>query len=203
MIMIIFIRFGWNLMKNAQGVVFRKSWNWKFTKCTEWSQTKLKESGIKSTLQICTVVPWVPNFIRFALRSAVFEIFCIISFPLTPMLKFQSAIKCLIFWQITKISITLYSPYILAKIPDVAHIPFFYPTGSKLSLFSQRFLRYGVIFKIAIFVHETWPLAEMPDVAHIPSFYPRGSKLSLFLLYGQRFSRYGLIFKFAIFGHET
>ena len=94
----------------------------------------------------------------------------------------------------------------LPKVPEVAHLLSFYPSGSKLSLFYlywQRFLRDGPIFKLAIFGHETWPLPIVPDVAHIPSFYPRGSKLSLFLLYGEWLSRYGLIFKIAMFGHVT
>ncbi len=48
---------------------------------------------------ICTIGHWVPNFIfvRFALRSAAFEIFNILGFPLTPILKFQSATKFLNF----------------------------------------------------------------------------------------------------------
>ena len=50
-----------------------------------------------------------PNF-RFALRSAVFKILHAFTiFPLTPMLKFQSATKFLISWQIAKAFITLYS----------------------------------------------------------------------------------------------
>ena len=80
------------------------------------------------------------------------------------------------------------------------------PGGTKLSLLSlyeQRFLRYGPIFKIAIFGHETWSLPNVPEVAHIASFYNKGSKLSLFSLYGQQFPRYGQIFKIAIFGHKT
>ena len=45
-------------------------------------------------------------FVRFALRSAVFEIFRNLGFQLTLMLKLQF----FIFGQITKIAITLYSP---------------------------------------------------------------------------------------------
>ena len=48
-------------------------------------------------------------FVSFTLRSAIFEIFHILGFLLTPMLKFQSATKFLIFWQIAKISI-IYIP---------------------------------------------------------------------------------------------
>ncbi len=54
--------------------------------------------------------PEAQIFVRFALRSAVFEIFHNLGFPMTPMLKFRSATKFLIFCQIAKISTTLYSP---------------------------------------------------------------------------------------------
>ena len=48
--------------------------------------------AVKSTLYICPVVPWVPNFFPFALRSAVFEIFYIlVFFPIDSHVKFQSA----------------------------------------------------------------------------------------------------------------
>ncbi len=89
---------------------------------------------------------------------------------------------------------------------EVAHIPSFYPKGSKLSLFllyGQWFPRYGPIFKIAIFGHETWLFAKVPEVAHIILSNPGGQNCALFLLYGQQFPRYGPIFKIAIFGHET
>ena len=43
-------------------------------------------------------------------QLAVFEIFGMLGFPLTPMLKFKSDTKLFIFWQIAKISITLHSP---------------------------------------------------------------------------------------------
>ena len=60
---ILTIRFRWNGMKTVGAVGF---WNLNIgnfaAKCTEWPQTKLKESGMKSTLPMCTVVPRVPNF---------------------------------------------------------------------------------------------------------------------------------------------
>ena len=70
----------------------------------------------------------------------------------------------------------------MCKVPEVAHISFFYPKGVKLSsilLYGQRFLRYGPIFKIAIFGHETWQVANIPEVAHKPSFYPKGVEIAL------------------------
>ena len=54
-----------NLMKTVERVVFRKSWNRKCCKVHRMTQTKLKESGIKSTLHMCTVVHRVPNFRPF------------------------------------------------------------------------------------------------------------------------------------------
>ena len=66
----------------------------------------------------------------------------------------------------------------VAKVPEVAHIQSFYPSGSKLKLFllyGQWFPAVGQIFKIAIVEHETWKVAKVPEFAHIPSFYSRGS----------------------------
>ena len=68
-----------------------------FAKCTELPQTKLKESGITSTLNICTVVPRVPNFSPFHSTASCFQnIAHFRIYPLTPMLKFQSITNFLI-----------------------------------------------------------------------------------------------------------
>ncbi len=88
--------------------------------------------------------------------------------------------------------------------PEVAHIHYFYPRGSKLglcSLYRQRFPRYGPIFKLAIFGHETGQLEKNFQKLHILAFYiwGWGSKLSLFSLYGQRFLRHGPICKIPIY----
>ena len=96
----------------------------------------------------------------------------------------------------------------LTKDPEVAHIISFYPSGSKLSLFSlygQRFSRYRPIFKLAIFEHETWPLARVPEVAHILFFYPMRSKLSVFFALRTAVSEIRADFhnNIVIFGHET
>ncbi len=51
----------------------------------------MKESGIKNTLPMCTVVPWVTNFCPFRSTISRFQdIAHFRIFPLTPMLKFQS-----------------------------------------------------------------------------------------------------------------
>ncbi len=82
----------------------------------------------------------------------------------------------------------------VAKVPEVAHIPSFYPKGSKLFLlYGQRFPRYRPIFMIAIFGHETLQVAkvlEHVESARIISFWPKGKKLSLFSLYGQRLNSF-------------
>ncbi len=73
-----------------------------FAKCTEWPQTKLKESGIKSSLHVCTVVPRVPNFRPFRSTISHFQDLTYFRiFPLTPMLKFHFYFF-LFFWQIAK-----------------------------------------------------------------------------------------------------
>ena len=58
---------------------------------------------------------------------------------------------------IFKIAIFGHETWQVAKVPEVAHIPSFYPRGSKLSLlllYWQQFLRCGPKFH-AIFGHET------------------------------------------------
>ncbi len=65
-----------------------------FAQCSKWPQTKLKESGSKSTLHMCTVGPQVPNFPPFCSTISRFrDISHFRIFPLTPMLKFHSATK--------------------------------------------------------------------------------------------------------------
>ncbi len=83
-----------------------------FEKCTEWPQTKLKESGVKGTCTppMCTVVPRVPNFRPFGSTVIRFQDIAQFGiFLLTPVLKFQSAIKCLHFGRSPIYTITFYS----------------------------------------------------------------------------------------------
>ncbi len=97
-------------MKTVE-VVFRKLWNRKF--CKVHRMTPHQTQGIgheKYPTYVHCSTPDSQIFVHFALRLAVFEIFHILGLPLTPMLKFQSAKFFFIFWQIAKISITLYSP---------------------------------------------------------------------------------------------
>ncbi len=60
--------------------------------------TKLKESGINSTLHMCTVVHRVPNVYPIHSTISRFQdIAHFTIFPMTPLLKFQSATKYLTF----------------------------------------------------------------------------------------------------------
>ncbi len=58
-----------NQMKIGRSTVLKNCKIGNFSKGTEWPQTKFKESGIKSTLPMCTVVHWVPHFRPF--RSTI------------------------------------------------------------------------------------------------------------------------------------
>ena len=157
-----------------------------FQNCHIWAWNL----AIGQSSRSCTCTRFLPQGVKleliFALRAVVSEM----------LANFQIAI----------FHVFRHEAWPLAKVPEVVHILFFYPRGSKLNLFSfyrQWFLRYGPIFKIAIL--GMMKLGQSPEVAHILSFYPRGSKVSLFSLYGQRFLRswrYRTIFKIAIFGHD-
>ncbi len=107
---ILTIKFGWNQMKIGRGVVsFENSKIGNFAKCTEWPQTKLKESDIKGTLHMCTVALRLPNFRPFRFTISRFQdIAHFTIFPFTPMLKFQSATK---FFGRSAKHLWLYFPY--------------------------------------------------------------------------------------------
>ncbi len=107
---------------------------------------------------------------------------------------------------IFKIAIFGHETWQVAKVPEVAHIPSFYPQGVEIEVIcAQRAAVSEIRGNLQNCHIWAWNFAsgQNPELAHIPSFYPRGSKLSLFLLYGQRFPRYGQFFYIAIFGHET
>ena len=73
-------------------------------------QTKLKLTGIKSTLPICTVVARVPNFRPFHSTISRFQDIAHFSiFPLIHMLKFQSAIEFLNVGRVLIYTISFYS----------------------------------------------------------------------------------------------
>ena len=80
-------------MKTVGPVAFENVHITKCAKYTEWPQTKLKESGIKSTLPMCAVVPRVPNVCPFRSTMSCFQdIAHFRIFTCSPMIKFQSAI---------------------------------------------------------------------------------------------------------------
>ncbi len=66
--------------------------NFKFVKCIKSPQTELKESVIKRIIHF--LGQSVPNVYPFRNTISIFNILYIFRiFPLTPMLKFQSATK--------------------------------------------------------------------------------------------------------------
>ncbi len=106
-----------------------------------------------------------------------------------------------------KIAIFGHETWPLAKIPQVAHIHSFYPSGEGDWAY---FLATGSGFR------DMTRFSKLPylgmKLGHLSKFQklqiyslppPGGRKLGLFLVYGQRFLRYRQIFKIAIFGHET
>ncbi len=91
--------------------------------------------------------------------------------------------KCLWYGPIFKIAILRHETWLLAKVPEVAHIVSFYRSVSNLSLFSfygHQFQGYRFHVHV-IFGHITWKLTKSSNA---PSFCPIGLKLSLFSLYG-------------------
>ena len=71
----------------------------------------------------------------------------------------------------------------LANVPEVAHVPSFYPGagvgggGSEIELIFAVRAAISKIrddFQNAIFGHENWPLAKVQEVVHMHSFYPKG-----------------------------
>ncbi len=86
---------------------------------------------------------------------------------------------------IFKIAIFEHDTWQVAKVPEVAHIPSFNPSGFEIVLIFGLPAAVSEIradFEIAIFGHETWQLVNVPEAAHILSFSPKWSKLSLFSL---------------------
>ncbi len=67
------LEIGWKL---GERLSFENRKIGNFVKCTEWPQTQLKESGIKSTLLMCTVVPRVQNCHPFLLYDQPFSRYC-------------------------------------------------------------------------------------------------------------------------------
>ncbi len=75
---------------------------------------------------------------------------------------------------IFKIAIFRHETGQMAKVPEVAYTPSFYPKGVEIELVLALRAAVSEIFKIAIFGHETCALAKVPEVAHIFPFYPMG-----------------------------
>ncbi len=56
--------------------------HWKLESARNDPQTELKESHMKSTLRVQFLGQWVSNFIRFALRLAIFKMLHILGFSI-------------------------------------------------------------------------------------------------------------------------
>ena len=107
---------------------------------------------------------------------------------------------------IFKIAIFGHETWPLAKVPEVTHIPCFYPRGLKLSLISLR----EVVSEIwANFQNGriwAWNLAisQSSKSCTYILFLPHGGEIEIiFVLRAAVSEIYGLIFKMALFGHET
>ena len=104
-----------------------------------------------------------------------------------------------------KIVICGHETWPLTKVPEVAHIVFFY---RNLAYFALRAAVSEIQANFQNCHIWAWNLASGQSYRSctytLYLVYPRGWKLSLFSLYGQQFARYGPIFKIAIFAlHET
>ncbi len=103
--MILCMKFGWNLMKNLEGEVVRKSWNRTFCTSKVHRMTPNQTQGIrhqKYPRPVHCSTP-SPKFSSVSLYDQPFSRYCTFTIcPLTSMLKFQSATKFLIFRKLPK-----------------------------------------------------------------------------------------------------
>ncbi len=99
MIMMICMKFGSNLMKTVEGVVFRKLWNCKLCKMHRITPNQTQGIGHQKYQYPTYVHCWTPpppQFSSVSLYKQLFaRYFTFQVFPLTPMLKFQSGTKFL------------------------------------------------------------------------------------------------------------
>ncbi len=85
-------------MKSVEGVVFWKSWNQKFCKVHRMTPNQTQGIGQQKYPTYVHCDTPSPNFRPFhSIISRFWDIFHILGFPLTPVLKFQSATK-FYFW---------------------------------------------------------------------------------------------------------
>ncbi len=109
LITIISINCSWNSIKTVRAV---DSWNrniGNFAKCTEWPQTELKESGMKSTLRLYLQGRRGPNFHQFRSTICRFQDMHILGFSHWLNVKISKCYKRFNFSQIAKTFVTLYS----------------------------------------------------------------------------------------------
>ncbi len=89
--MILCTKFGWNLMKSVKEIVFRISWNRKFCKVHRMTGNQTQGIGHQKCPTYVHCINPSPKFCPFRSTISLFETFHILGFPLTPILKFQSA----------------------------------------------------------------------------------------------------------------
>ncbi len=187
-------------MKTVEGVVFRKLWNRKFVKCTQWPQTKLKDLGIKGTLHICTVVPRVPNFCPFNsmishfwdAQGQKYQKACYIHLRAPTFRPFHSTMSC--FWVTCQFlekcsewpQMTL--TWSMSKIPTcMLHTPQG-PKFSSVSLHDKPFLSYSPFLeKCTEWPQTTWTWSR----SKIPTYIlhtPRRPKFLSVSIYDEPFS---------------
>ncbi len=82
-----------------------------------------KDSGIKSPLPMCTVVPRVPNFHPFRSAISRFQDIALLDFFYwTPLLKFQSTIKFLNFGKRKKLTLNIYHNFLFPNDYLIYHL---------------------------------------------------------------------------------
>ena len=108
--MIFCMKFGWNLMKTVEGVVFRKSWNRKF--CKVHRMTPNQTQGIRHQKYLTYVHCSTPSpkFSSVSLYDQPSLRYSTLRFPIDSYVKISKCHKFFNVWQIVKIPITLYSP---------------------------------------------------------------------------------------------
>ena len=103
------VKIWWKLLKE---LCFKYLESEIFAKCTEWPQTKLKESGIKSTLHICTITSRVPNFRPFCSTISHFRDIPHFRFPTDSHVKISKCYQILNFGRLPKKVIAYIPPWL-------------------------------------------------------------------------------------------
>ncbi len=109
---LVLYKFGWIGWKLGEEQIFKNCKIRNFAKCTRWPQTKLKESGIKRNLHMCTIVPRVPNYHPFHSTISRFRDIRHLGFPIDSHVIILKCHKFCEAWPIAEKSNSLYSPMV-------------------------------------------------------------------------------------------